>query len=152
MGINDGLPITPHSGDWLAWLGGANYETSRLYQDISIPAGTSYLTFWMWAGSAETGCVFDYASVFFDDVELWSMALCDNYDTHGWVKIELGTSSFAGQTGSLLFLLTTDSSLPSSFFVDDVSLIGETIPVELVNKPAREELREPVLKKGPYNR
>src|SRR4029077_12596135 len=35
--VNATLGLTPHSGDWLAWLGGADGETASLSQTLTIP-------------------------------------------------------------------------------------------------------------------
>ena len=47
-----------HSGEWLAWLGGSDSETSLLTQTINITAATPYLHFWYWSASASAVTTF----------------------------------------------------------------------------------------------
>jgi hypothetical protein len=147
MSVADGLPISPFSGEWLAWLGGADYETSILQQEVTIPQGESSLTFWHWIYSSD-GCYYDYANIKFNGWILWSSTLCFSNGTNGWVQKTLDTSAFAGQEGTLEFRVTTDSSYASSLFLDDIQFTGPATEAVSVVAPARQALREPVLKKA----
>ncbi|MCS7040358.1 MAG: hypothetical protein NZP34_12195, partial [Caldilineales bacterium] len=47
--LSDNLPITPRSGQWIAWLGGLDNEISDLSQPFQLPpSGPIYLRFHYW--------------------------------------------------------------------------------------------------------
>ncbi len=108
-----------HSGEWLAWLGGDNDETSILFQQVTIPSNATMLNYWYRSVSDDV-CGYDYAYVRFDSHTLWTYDLCN--DTSGWVLQQIDVSGWRGQTVDLRFVVTTDEALSSSFFLDDVSL------------------------------
>jgi len=76
--VNDFSPndITPHSGNWAAWLGGDYNEVAELSQQVPIPAGATSLslTYWYWIGS-EDDCGYDHGWFEVDGNKL------KNYDT-----------------------------------------------------------------------
>ena len=113
--------ITAHSGSWVAWLGGADYETSRLSQTFSVPVGTSVLHYWYWSGS-EDACGYDYFRIKVNGATLFTRDLCAASDTSGWVEGTLNLAAYANTSITLMFEVTTDSSLNSNMFLDDVSL------------------------------
>jgi inhibitor of cysteine peptidase len=137
----EGLPITPHSGSWAAWLGGADYEISILIQRIIVPAGAESLRFQYWIGSKEfcfPGDPYDRAEVFLGAVLLQKYELCTNTGTGGWVEQSLGIAGFRGQTLDLIFKTTNDYSNNSNFFVDDVSIVtgaGDRVPIGFRRAP-----------------
>lgn len=124
---NFGSPVA-HSGANLAWLSGANNEVSEISQIITIPAGgTATLSFYYQIVS-EDGCGFDFANVTLNSIPVLSYDLCIDTQTGGWVQATVDVSSFAGQTVTLTFSTSSDSSLISSFYVDDVALIYTNAP------------------------
>jgi hypothetical protein len=125
--------ITAHSGSWLAWLGGADLETSRLSQTFSVPAGTSVLHYWYRSGS-EDACGFDYFRIKVNGATLFTRDLCAANNTGGWVEGTLSLAAYANTSITLMFEVTTDSSLNSNMFLDDVSLSStlQTSPDVLV--------------------
>jgi bacillopeptidase F (M6 metalloprotease family) len=115
-------PIAPRSGEYLAWLGGADNETSDLSQTFVLPAsGPIYLHFYYQLGSGETSCSFDLAGVMVNAALEWQSGLCQANNTGGWTKGAIDLSGYAGQTVTIHFKAVTDSSVVSSFLVDDVS-------------------------------
>ncbi len=116
---------TPHSGSWLAWMGGANTETARITQGLTLPAGSSYLHYW-YRISSNDACGYDYGRVQVivggTTNTLATYNLCSANNTANWVYATVNVSSYAGQTVSVRFEGTTDSSLISSFYIDDVVL------------------------------
>lgn len=115
------LPVPPHGGSWAAWLGGDDNETSILSQQVTIPASASALTYWYWIGSSDI-CGYDYARVRFGNAILRTYNLCSSTQTGGWAQAQIGLADWRGQTVTLQFVVTTDTTLTSSFFLDDVSI------------------------------
>ena len=113
--------ITAHGGSWLAWLGGDYDETSLLSQTITISAAAPYLHFWYWVGS-EDYCGYDFFYVAVNGINVDTMDLCDSTDTGGWVQRILNLSAYAGTGKTVQFTVTTDGSLNSNLFLDDVSM------------------------------
>lgn len=113
--------VTPHSGSWAAWLGGDYDDISSLQQSGIALSGVRYLHFWYWIASEDI-CGFDFGKVFVNGTEKLSFTLCGTNDTAGWVEGVLDLNSYMGTTISLEFRATTDESLNSNFFIDDVSI------------------------------
>jgi hypothetical protein len=113
--------ITPHSGDWVAWLGGDNDEIASISQTVTITSGTSTLNFSMWITSSDT-CGYDFGQILVNNTEVYSISLCDETNTNGWVNKTLNLSAYIGQNVALQFRAETDFSMDSSFFIDDVTL------------------------------
>jgi len=124
---------TAHGGSSFAWLDGTGgTHTDTLTQSVTIPAGCSSatLSFWLHIDTAETT-----SSVAYDKLTAKigssTLATYSNLDKNtGYVKKSLDVSAFAGQTVSLAFTGTEDSSLQSSFVLDDLALdtSGDTAP------------------------
>ena len=121
----------PHSGTAYSILGGVDSAAHSEYQTITIPAGTSpNLTFWLNVTSTETTTTIQYDKVFAEvrntsGTLLGTLATFSNLNkgTAG-VYVQRGPyslSAWAGQTVRIQFRATTDSSLITSFRVDDVS-------------------------------
>ncbi len=115
--------ITPHSGSWLAWLGGIDEEVSTLSQSVTLPAGPAVsLSFWFYIGSLEDDCNADIAAVKINNVTVWATGLCSLSNSGGWQNKTINLGAYAGQTIAILFRVETDFALNSNFFVDDVIL------------------------------
>ena len=117
----DFASITPHSGDYLAWMGGEDGETARLTQSVTIPPSHPYLHFWYIIDSADT-CDNDYARVKINGGTFTVFDLCSPRNTYGWASAALNLSAYAGETVTLQFEVTTDTSYASNFYLDDVLL------------------------------
>lgn len=112
--------VTPHSGMYGVWLGGAFNETSTIQQLITVEGGAPYLAYWHWIGSADF-CGFDYGYVLINSTAVDTLELCDNNDTNGWVKRVVNLTAYAGQSVTLRIRATTNGSLNSNWFIDDVA-------------------------------
>lgn len=130
---------TPHSGTWLAYLGGFNNLTEFIEQSITIPANTNaaYVEFWYRIATNEANFLFSFDYLKLDlynaagTFKLTStpLATLSNRDATGgvWVKsAPINVTTYKGQTIRLRFTATTDISNSTSFFIDDVSLTSTT--------------------------
>ncbi|MCX5250107.1 M1 family aminopeptidase [Streptomyces sp. NBC_00201] len=133
---------TAHGGTAYAWLDGVgSTHTDTLSQSVTIPAGcgTATLSFWLHTDTAETT-----SSVAYDKLTAkvggTTLATYSNLDKNtGYVRKSLDVSAFAGQTVSLAFTGTEDSSLKTSFVLDDIALDtsgGTTPPADSTRTPA----------------
>lgn len=118
-----GNAITPHSGAWGAWLGGLDNETSILSQEVIVPTDQPVLSYYYAIGSADD-CGYDFAIVIVNDHTVYQYALCDDRETDSWVHQTVSLAAYAGQTVVLKFLVTTDDSLNSNLFLDDVEFVS----------------------------
>ncbi|MEU9047117.1 MULTISPECIES: M1 family aminopeptidase [unclassified Kitasatospora] len=122
-----------HSGGSYAWLDGyGSTHTDTLSQSVTLPAGcgTATLGFWLHIDTAETTTSTAYDKL---AVKLGSTTLAtySNLDAQsGYVHKTVDVSALAGQTGTLSFTGVEDSSLQTSFVLDDVTLdaSGGTTP------------------------
>lgn len=121
-----------HTGQLGAWLGGKNNALDRLSQQVALPPGprSIKLTFW-WALTTEEnpGGAFDKLQVDLYRTDgstlIATLLKVDNSSAEAWVwnPATFDLNQYAGQTIQLRFTATTDSGNPTSFFVDDVSLL-----------------------------
>ena len=113
------------TGSYKAWLDGyGSSHTDTLSQSVSIPAGcSSYpLAFWLHIDTAETttGTAYDKLTV---QVGATTLATYSNLNAaSGYVQRTFNLASYAGQTVTLKFTGVEDSSLQTSFVLDDVTL------------------------------
>lgn len=115
----------PRTGTWWVWLGGVDNETGYVSQSISLPAGGSaQLTFYLSTPACEsTPGVYDTFTVFANGVPIYSTSNLDPFcgqTTYRAVEVDL--SVYLGGALELKFQGEFDSSAPSSFYVDDVSI------------------------------
>lgn len=121
--LNSGFPpgVTAHGGSWLTWLGGDNNEVAYVQQSVTVPAAAPYLSYWHWIASSESSCIYDFGSVQVNGTSVDTYGLCSSSNTGGWVRHTVNLSAYSGQTVTLRIRATTDSSVNSNLFVDDVS-------------------------------
>ncbi len=137
LGTDTGIIITqspntttlpPHSGVYLAWLGGVYDEVSSISQEITLPAGTLTLEYAYWVFSQEAGCGYDMGVIALrrgnQEEVLTVLPMCDAAESPDWVVEQIDLSPYAGATWTLVFEVTTDSSLNSNFFLDDIQVIA----------------------------
>ena len=130
-----GTPVAAHDGSWLAWLGGASSETARLSQTITISGAAPYLHFWYYIAS-EDACGFDFFRVKVNGSQVYSADLCSSANTNGWVKAVVNLSGMVGASKTVMFEVTTDGSLNSNLFLDDVSMSNLSTMMEEEPVPA----------------
>jgi Zn-dependent metalloprotease len=122
--IDNSASQAAHAGSWKAWLDGyGTTHTDTLSQSVTIPAGCgATLSFYLHIDSAETT-----ASVPYDKLTVkvgaTTLATYSNLNkASGYSLKSFNVSSFAGQTVTIGFTGTEDSSLQTSFVVDDTAL------------------------------
>jgi hypothetical protein len=111
------------TGSGYAWLDGyGSTHTDTLSQSVSIPAGCSAtLTYYLYVSSSEgTSTAYDRLTVSANGTTVQSFSNI-NKGT-GYVLRSVNLSSYAGQTVTIKWTGTEDSSLATSFFVDDTAL------------------------------
>ncbi|MGW3341038.1 M4 family metallopeptidase [Streptomyces sp. NPDC001009] len=113
-----------HGGSYKAWLDGyGSAHTDTLSQSVTIPAGCkATLTFYLHVDSAETT-----TSTQYDKLTLAAgstpLATYSNLNkATGYAQKSFDLSSLAGSTVTLKFTGVEDSSLQTSFVVDDTAL------------------------------
>ncbi|MFG3280596.1 M1 family aminopeptidase [Streptomyces sp. NPDC048111] len=131
-----------HGGSSFAWLDGVGRtHTDTLSQSVAIPSGcsTATLTYWLHIDTTETTTSTAYDKL---TAKLGSTTLAtySNLDKNtGYVQKTVDVSGFAGQTVNLAFTGTEDSSLKTSFVLDDIALNtsgGTTPPADSTRTPA----------------
>ena len=129
--INNSTSEPPHSGSWDAWMNGyGTTHTDTLYQQVTIPstATTATLTFFLHIDTAETTTTtpFDTLSVQVRNsanTVLATLATYSNLDKNtGYAQKSFNLIAYKGQTIRVYFLGTEDSSLQTSFVIDDITL------------------------------
>jgi subtilisin family serine protease len=128
--ITNSTGQTPRTGSFYAWLDGyGTTHTDSLFQDVAIPASATSVTlsFWLKINTAETTTTtaFDTLRVQIRNTSntvLSTLATYSNLNkTTGYVQKTFDITSFKGQTVRIYFLGTEDSSLQTSFVIDDTS-------------------------------
>jgi hypothetical protein len=122
--IDSSTSQAAHAGSWKAWMNGyGSTHTDTLSQSVTIPAGCSAtLSFWLHIDSAETttSVAYDKLTV---KVGATTLATYSNLNkAAGYALRSFNVSSFAGQTVSVSFTGAEDSSLQTSFVIDDTAL------------------------------
>jgi subtilisin family serine protease len=128
--INNSTQQTPRSGAWYAWLDGYGVtHTDSLFQQITVPSAVNSVTlsFWIKITTAETTTTtaFDRLQVQIrnsSNTVLSTLATYSNLNkSTGYVLKTFDLSAFKGQTIRIYVLGTEDSSLQTSFVIDDTS-------------------------------
>ncbi len=120
----------PHGGTGYIYFGVNNSVSGQSYQTVSIPSNaTGNLTFWLNVTSSESATTaydFLYAEVrSTSGTLLTTLATYSNRDkvaAGSYSQKSFNLAAYRGQTVRLQFRSTMDSSITSTFRVDDVSL------------------------------
>jgi len=129
--INNSTSEPPHAGTWDAWLDGyGTTHTDTALQQVTIPAGATAatLTFFLHIDSAETSTTtaFDTLTVQIRNSSgtvLSTLATYSNLNkASGYSQKSFNLLSFKGQTIQIFFKGVEDSTLQTSFVLDDVNL------------------------------
>jgi serine protease len=127
----NGAGETAHSGSWYAWLDGyGTTHTDTLAQSITVPSGCTATTFsfWLHIDTAETTTTtaFDTLKVQVlnsSGTVLSTLATFSNLNhISGYLQHSYSLGSFAGQNITLKFTGSEDSSLQTSFVIDDTAV------------------------------
>src|SRR5689334_3709454 len=129
--INNSTSEPPHAGAWDAWMDGyGTTHTDTVMQTVTIPAGATAatLTFFLHIDSAETSTTtaFDTLTIQVRNSSgtvLSTLATFSNLNqAAGYQQKTFNLLSFKGQTIQILFTGMEDSTLQTSFVLDDVNL------------------------------
>jgi hypothetical protein len=129
--LNTSASEPPHSGAKDAWLDGyGTTHTDSAVQTVTIPstATTATLSFFLHIDSAETTTTtqFDKLQVQVLNSANTVLATLGTFSNlnkaAGYTQRSFSVIQFKGQTVKIRFLGTEDSSLQTSFVIDDVSL------------------------------
>jgi hypothetical protein len=116
------------TGTWKAWMTGyGSTHTDTLSQTVTVPAASSAtLSFHLYVSSQETTASTAYDRLTVQAVSggtTTTLATYSNLDEgSAYVQRTLNMSTFTGKSVTLRFTATEDSSLATSFVVDDTSL------------------------------
>lgn len=131
-GIIDNSTSEPaHSGTWKAWLDGyGSAHTDSLLQQVSIPSGktSATLTFYLHVDTAETTTTTAYDTLKVQirnssGTVLATLATYSNLNANtGYAQKSFSLNSYIGQTIQVYLVGVEDSSLQTSFVVDDFAL------------------------------
>jgi len=129
--INNSASEPPHAGSWDAWMDGyGRTHTDTASQTVTIPSGFSSATlqYYLHIDTAErtTTTAYDTLKVQVTNTSgtvLATLATWSNLNhANGYVVHTSSLNSFIGQTVVIKFTGTEDSSLQTSFVLDDVTL------------------------------
>ncbi len=122
---------TPHAGSWFAWLNGyGSTHTDTASQQVVIPAGktSATLSFYLHIDTAETTTTTAY-DTFTIQVLNTSGGLLGTLGTYsnlnkvtGYAQHTFSMTPYIGKTVVLKFTGSEDTSLQTSFVLDDVTL------------------------------
>ncbi len=129
--VNNSTSEPPHAGTWDAWMDGyGTTHTDTVLQTVTIPsaATAATLTFFLHIDTAETSTTtaFDKLAVQVRNSSgtvLSTLATFSNLNHNtGYSQKSFNLLSFKGQTIQIFFSGVEDSTLQTSFVVDDVNL------------------------------
>ena len=131
-GVIDGSASpAPRTGTFKAWLDGYGVaHVDDLFQTLTMPAGacSASFSFWLWITTSETTTVtaFDTLTVTVRNsagTVLSTLATFSNLNrSTSYVQRSFDLSAFKGQTVRLQFHGVEDSSLRTSFIIDDTAV------------------------------
>ncbi len=122
--ISNSTSEPAHAGSWKAWLDGYGAATTdTLTQSVTIPAGcTATFSFYLHIDTAETSTTTAYDKLTVK-IGTTTLATYSNLNKNtGYALKSFNVSSFAGQTVTVSFSGVEDSTLQTSFVVDDTAL------------------------------
>src|SRR4051812_14034816 len=123
--IDSSASEAAHAGSWKAWLDGyGTTHTDTLSQSVTLPAGcSSYVySFWLHIDSAETTTTTAYDKLTVA-VGTTTLATYSNLNkASGYVQKSFNLAAYAGQAVTLKFTGAEDSSLQTSFVIDDTAV------------------------------
>ncbi|HEX4255060.1 MAG TPA: putative Ig domain-containing protein, partial [Streptosporangiaceae bacterium] len=128
---NDTIDEPAHSGSWDAWFDGyGTTHTDTASQKVTLPSGcaTDTASFWLHIDTAETTRTTAYDTFKVQVLNssgsvLATLATFSNLNAaSGYTKHSYDLSAYAGQTITLKFTGSEDSSLQTSFVLDDTAI------------------------------
>ncbi len=129
--INNSTSEPTHSGSWNAWLDGyGRAHTDTLLQSVAIPSTitSATLSFWLHIDTAETTktTAYDTLNVQVRNSSGTVLATLGTYSNlnaaAGYKQVSFNLAAYKGQTVQIYLVGKEDSSLQTSFVVDDFAL------------------------------
>lgn len=119
-----------HTGSFAAKLDGyGTTHTDTLYQQVAIPAASTaaQLCYWLKITTSETTTTTQYDKLSVQlrnssNTVLTTLATYSNLNAGAYRQVCSNVGAYAGQTVRVYFSGTEDSSLKTSFFLDDLTL------------------------------
>lgn len=128
---NNSTSEPPHAGSWKAWLDGyGSAHTDTLMQQITIPANATQasLSFWLHIDTTETTTTTAYDTLKVQirnssGTVLGTLASYSNLNAKsGYAQVFFDLAAYKGQTVQIYFVGVEDTSLKTSFVVDDFAV------------------------------
>jgi hypothetical protein len=129
--VNNSTSEAPHGGSWYAWLDGyGTTHTDTVMQQVTIPSTSTSatLTFWLHIDTAETTTTsqFDTLKVQIRNSSGTVLATLATYSNlnaaTGYTQKSFNLNAYIGQTIQVYLVGAEDSTLQTSFVVDDFAL------------------------------
>ncbi|WP_410170097.1 putative Ig domain-containing protein [Actinacidiphila bryophytorum] len=123
--IDSSTDAPAHSGSYKAWLDGyGTTHTDSVAQSVTIPASctSANLTFYLYVSTSETttSTAYDKLTVAAGSSTIASYSNLNSGS--GYVQRSVSLTPYIGQTVTLKFTGTEDSSLATSFLIDDTAV------------------------------
>ena len=121
----------PRAGSYSAYLCDYNSGTDIIYQTITIPSSATNVTlsYYTYITTQETSHPYDYLYIQVRNtsgtVLTTLQTLNDGSTVNSWIPSSYSLNNYKGQTVQICFKGTNDSSYPTAFYVDDVSVISQ---------------------------
>ncbi|MFG2820394.1 M4 family metallopeptidase [Kitasatospora sp. NPDC048365] len=122
--VDNSASQAAHGGSWKAWLNGyGSAHTDSASQTVTIPTGCkATLSYWLHIDTAETTTSTQYDKLTVT-VNGTTVATYSNLNKNtGYAQKTVDLSAYAGQTITLKFNGVEDSSLQTSFVIDDTAI------------------------------
>jgi hypothetical protein len=129
--VSNSTSEPPHGGTWDAWMDGyGTTHTDSAYQQVAIPSTvtSATLTFWLHIDTAETSTTTAYDTLKVQirnssGTVLATLATYSNLNKNtGYAQKSFDLTSYKGQTIQVYLVGAEDSTLQTSFVVDDFAL------------------------------
>lgn len=119
----------PWMGNYFAWLGGVPNENAQLEQILTVPNDNTSLAVHMGFYSTQPSdrCTSDVARIFVNGVVMARWDVCNKSAMPPlplYSQAVVDMSAYAGQTVTLIFELSNDSSFFSSWYIDTVRFVA----------------------------
>ena len=115
-----------HAGSWFGWLDGyGTTHTDTLSQSVTIPsAGSATLALWLRIVTSESGSTaYDTFKVqVVNGSTTTTLGTYSNANVGAYAQRTFSLTPYVGKTVTIKFVGTEDSSLATSFYVDDVAV------------------------------
>lgn len=125
--------IKARSGKYYAWLGGNDDETSHLSQSITVQSDAPYLRlYYMQSSTEKCGNRYDTAQIAINGVTVpnGDLELCNRNVVNKWKPMTIDLTAQIGQTVTFSVTTTSDESIVSSLWLDDVGFVR--MPTEVL--------------------